>query len=251
MPTLSIGIVTSTIIEKEWLSDICKKAFQAQVAECDFTAFGRNPRPFNSPPNLIILNIQVAPIQGITAIAIAKSVLSEYPQCRLILLSALRNPVVFLRLRSLAIQGFIDGNTVSPEIIKHAINAVLAGRSYFSPIVANTLSNLRKDPLAFNLVLSDHQQNILSLIARFYTDLEISEITGLTAATIQSRRRDIMNRLNIHSTPKLIHYALTMGFQHLEAYKEQLAKYQSVTQTSKEGRGERDLVPVKSAESPP
>ena len=62
------------------------------------------------------------------------------------------------------------------------------------------------------------QQRILVLLGNARTDAEIAEMTDLTPATVQSRRRDIMRKLNIHSTPKLIQYANEMGFARLGKY---------------------------------
>ena len=52
---------------------------------------------------------------------------------------------------------------------------------------------------------------VLALIGESKSDDEIAATLNVTASTVQSRRRDIMRKLDIHSTPKLIHYAIMHG----------------------------------------
>jgi DNA-binding CsgD family transcriptional regulator len=60
-------------------------------------------------------------------------------------------------------------------------------------------------------VLSDYEVRVLSMIGESKSDEEIGSILGISPATVQSRRRDIMRKLDVHSTPKLIHYAIVNG----------------------------------------
>ena len=65
-------------------------------------------------------------------------------------------------------------------------------------------------------MLSDYETRILSLIGESKTDEEIATVLNVTSATVQSRRRDIMRKLDVHTTPKLIHYAIINGLTRAE-----------------------------------
>jgi DNA-binding NarL/FixJ family response regulator len=82
--------------------------------------------------------------------------------------------------------------------------------------VNESSAKIRRDPKAFIRVLSDYQTQILTMIGAAQTDQEIAAALGVSATTVQSRRRDIMRNLGIHSTPKLIHYALVNGLTRAE-----------------------------------
>jgi DNA-binding CsgD family transcriptional regulator len=49
------------------------------------------------------------------------------------------------------------------------------------------------------------------MIGESKSDDEIATILGISPATMQSRRRDIMRKLDVHTTPKLIHFAIVNG----------------------------------------
>jgi len=93
---------------------------------------------------------------------------------------------------------------------------VLGGRVYYTPVVNESSARIRRDPRAFIRVLSDYETKILSMIGEAKNDEEIGLILGTSPATVQSRRRDIMQKLNVHSTPKLIHYAIVNGLTRAE-----------------------------------
>ncbi len=65
---------------------------------------------------------------------------------------------------------------------------------------------------------------MLTLIANSFSDDEIAAQLSLTANTAETHRRNIMVKLNLHSTVKLIKYAREQGFGVLEAERERWAK---------------------------
>jgi len=121
-----------------------------------------------------------------------------------------------LQVQRLCLNGFVDKNEQSPDILTAAIRAVLAGQIYYTPIVGKSSASIRRDPKAFNRVLSEYETKILSIIGESKNDCEIAEILGIAPATVQSRRRDIMTKLDIHATPKLINYAIVNGLTRAE-----------------------------------
>jgi DNA-binding NarL/FixJ family response regulator len=121
-----------------------------------------------------------------------------------------------LQIQRVGLHGFVDKHEQRPEILTEAIKAVLGGRIYYTPIVNESSSSIRRDPKAFIRVLSDYETRILALIGESKTDDEIAAVLGISPATVQSRRRDVMRKLDIHTTPKLIHYAIVNGLTRAE-----------------------------------
>jgi DNA-binding NarL/FixJ family response regulator len=116
-----------------------------------------------------------------------------------------------LQVQRIGLHGFVDKNEQRPDILSDAIRTVLAGKIYYTSVVNESSASIRRDPKAFIRVLSDYETIILSMIGESKTDAEIGKILNISASTAQSRRRDIMHKLSIHSTPKLIHYAISHG----------------------------------------
>jgi len=88
---------------------------------------------------------------------------------------------------------------------------VLAGRIYYVPMVNESTANLRRDPKAFIRVLSDYEVRILSMIGESKSTTRSRPSSASARRRLQSRRRDIMRKLDVHTTPKLIHFAIVNG----------------------------------------
>lgn len=172
-------------------------------------------------PNLVLLDFSLPDGNGLDA---AKTMLDEFPEMRIIGISSHRDPWTMLQVQRLGLHGFVDKLEQRPEILTEAIRSVLAGRIYYVPMVNEATASLRRDPKAFIRVLSDYELRILSMIGESKSDDEIATVLGISPATMQSRRRDIMRKLDVHTTPKLIHFAIVNGLTRPEQLAHRIAK---------------------------
>jgi DNA-binding NarL/FixJ family response regulator len=164
-------------------------------------------------PDLVLMDISLPDGDGLE---LAKTILDELPEVKILAISSHRDPWTMLQVQRIGLHGFVDKNEQRPEVLTEAIHAVLAGRVYYTPIVNESSASIRRDPKAFIRVLSDYETRILSMIGESKTDEEIATVLNISPATVQSRRRDIMSKLDIHTTPKLIHYAIVNGLTRVE-----------------------------------
>lgn len=164
-------------------------------------------------PDLVLLDISLPDGDGLE---LARIVIDELPRVKLLAISSHHDPWTMLQVQRIGIHGFVDKNDQRPEIVTEAIFAVLGGRVYYTQIVNQSSAAIRRDPKSFIRVLSDYETRILSMIGESKSDEEIGAVLNISPATVQSRRRDIMRKLDIHSTPKLIHYAIVNGLTRAE-----------------------------------
>jgi DNA-binding NarL/FixJ family response regulator len=164
-------------------------------------------------PDLVLMDISLPDGDGLE---LAKTILDELPEVKILAISSHRDPWTMLQVQRIGLHGFVDKNDQRPEVLTEAIHAVLAGRVYYTPIVNESSASIRRDPKAFIRVLSDYETRILSMIGESKTDEEIATVLNISPATVQSRRRDIMSKLDVHTTPKLIHYAIVNGLTRVE-----------------------------------
>ena len=142
--------------------------------------------------------------------------MAEFPALRIIGISSHCDPWTMIQVQRLGLHGFVDKQDPKPEELTKAIRTVLSGETYYTQALRRATSTLRNDPNAFIRVLSDYEIQILSLIGLALTDEEIGVRLGISPGTTQSRRRDIMRKLSIHTTPKLIHFAIVNGLTRTE-----------------------------------
>ncbi len=164
-------------------------------------------------PDMVLLDISLPDGDGLE---LAKMIIEELPRVKILAISSHHDPWTMLQVQRIGIHGFVDKNDQRPEILTEAMLAVLGGRVYYTPVVNQSSATIRRDPKSFIRVLSDYETRILSMIGESKTDDEIAVVLNISPATVQSRRRDIMRKLDIHSTPKLIHYAIVNGLTRAE-----------------------------------
>jgi two-component system response regulator NreC len=130
---------------------------------------------------------------------------------KVMMLSSISEDFVLHRaLRSQA-NGFVHKNDGRDCLIL-GVEVVLSGNIFYSPTVQRLRSAMNSDPSFFTKILTEKEQSILRLIGEGNSNEEISEIEGCKVLTIVDHRRNIMAKLDIHSAPELMRYALRKGF---------------------------------------
>jgi DNA-binding NarL/FixJ family response regulator len=159
-------------------------------------------------PDLLLLDFSLPDGNGLEA---GRKFRQAMPRMKILGISAHHDDWTMMQVQRFGLHGFLDKQGQNPGVLTDAINAVLSGQIYYVPAVQAGTSSLRRDPNAFNRILSDYELQILSLIGESLSDDEIAVRLEISASTMQSRRRDIMRKLDVHSTPKLIRFALENG----------------------------------------
>lgn len=216
-PAPRLGIPRVVIIEDqrlvgEFIQQHCR-SMQLEVLGVFGTLADGQTELRVSRPELLLLDFSLPDGNGLEA---GRRYRSEYPQMKILGISAHCDPWTMMQVQRFGLHGFVDKHEQRPEVLTEAITAVLAGKIYYVPVVGEATAALRRDPNAFNRVLSDYEQQILSLIGQSLTDEEIAAQLNISSSTMQSRRRDIMRKLDVHSTPKLIHFAIVNGLTRVE-----------------------------------
>jgi len=205
---MNVGIIEDHVLFGDVLQKICETECKARVVLRTESGISGLALVIKIQPELLLLDLGLPDIDGL---ALAQAVTLRAPAMRLIIITAHDEASTIAQLRGIKIAAFISKRTSRFDELKQQI--VRAMLSYSGP--ARVPSS---DPDA-NLVLkilSDYEQAILRLIGRGWSDAEIASSMGVASATAQSRRRDIMRKLNIHSTPKLMQFAIKQGFTWIE-----------------------------------
>lgn len=159
-------------------------------------------------PDLLLLDFSLPDIDGLE---VAQRVLLESPGVRVLGLSQRLDAWTMVRVRRLGLHGFVDKLRQDRVVLREALVEVVSGRPFLSSALQESSTPRRGDPRDFSRFLSDYETRILGLIGEACTDEEIARELAVSPSTVQSRRRDIMRKLDIHSTPKLMLFAIRNG----------------------------------------
>jgi DNA-binding NarL/FixJ family response regulator len=163
----------------------------------------------STAPDLLFLDLVLPDCDGLDLL---QELLSIAPQTKVVALTAFPDEFTVHRLLESNVPGLIAKNDQPLDHLAEAIQTVMAGGQYFSPIVRRMKQAIRSNPDSFAKVLSEHEQKLLGLFGEGLTNETIAPLVGLSAATVKGHRRNILAKLGLHSTPELIHYALAKGF---------------------------------------
>jgi DNA-binding NarL/FixJ family response regulator len=86
------------------------------------------------------------------------------------------------------------------------------GGTYFSPTFEDARRKRHADPQSFDKVLSETEQRLICLIGEGLTNEEIGRKARISPRTVQTHRHNILRKLNISGTLKLIAFAMQRGF---------------------------------------
>ncbi|HHX74020.1 MAG TPA: response regulator transcription factor [Firmicutes bacterium] len=164
-------------------------------------------------PDLIILDLSLPDSSGIHFL---RKIRKENPAVRILVLTIHADEDYLQEVMREGANGYLLKNVADEELIS-AIKAVMREEIILDPGMTKKLlqryllseKNEEKEKRAEKL--SRRQKQILSLIARGYTDKQISEAIHVSVKTVESHKARIKEKLNITQRSELVRYALEHG----------------------------------------
>lgn len=163
-------------------------------------------------PHVILLDINMPGMNGITATSLIRK---NYPDIRILIVTMYRTREFIFNLYKLGVDGYLLKNTGKEELI-HAVRIVSNGGSYFSADVNNTI--LQENPFErpehfseLNPSFSKRETEIVSLLADGLSTQEVADKLFLSYYTVETHRKNLLNKLNLRNTAELIKYAAQLG----------------------------------------
>ncbi|MGE5302277.1 MAG: response regulator [Alphaproteobacteria bacterium] len=159
-------------------------------------------------PDVAILDFSMPLLNGIDA---ARQIREASPRTKTLLLTMYKDETYVLRALRAGINGYVVKTQAAPELVE-AIRSVLHGGLYLSPVISESvvkaalIQNERElDPL------TPREREVLQLIAEGKSNKQISGDLGMSVKTVDSHRRNLMVKLDIHETAGLVRYAIRTG----------------------------------------
>jgi len=164
-------------------------------------------------PDVAVLDIAMPKLSGIEA---AQRISAQLPQTAIIILSMHSDEGYVLRALKSGARGYLLKDSAESDLIQ-AIKVVSEGKAFFSPEISKVLAedyvreiNIRGDEDSYDL-LSPREREILQLLVEGRSNKDISGLLNLSLYTVETHRRNLQSKLNLHSFPELILYAVRKG----------------------------------------
>jgi DNA-binding NarL/FixJ family response regulator len=180
----------------------------AGVCEIGEAATGQQAldRLREAPWELLILDIGMPDRSGLD---ILKHVRSGFPDTRVLVLSGLPERQYAINVLKAGASGYL-GKECAPEELLNAVHAVLAGRRYVSPTLAEMLvSELSGDSdQPMHAQLSEREFQIFCKLASGCAVSEIARELCLSVKTVSTYRSRILEKMNFRSNADMTSYAV-------------------------------------------
>ncbi len=161
-------------------------------------------------PDIAILDIAMP---GLSGIEVAKRLPKIAPDTKTVILTMHGDTFFAVEALRANVRGFM----LKEESIDHlvqGIRKVAAGEVVVSPTlekaVYKELQNRRKKKKGANSrnILTPRETEILQLVAEGMTNQEIADLLFISPATVDTHRKNIMTKLDIHSVAGLVKHAI-------------------------------------------
>jgi len=207
---MTIIITDDVIMFREMIFSACIKERHHVIASLS-TASETLALCFTHHPDVLFLDARLPDSNGI---AISHDISKFSPSTKIIIVSAYTSDLFFLKLSKAPIFGFIDKTTDTSKAIAVALKSAFIGKRFFSSSYQQAIRRQNNDPEFFGKLLTNREQEVLRLIALAQTDEEIACELGIAARTVQGHRSNLITKLNVDGTPKLIQFAINNGFNY-------------------------------------
>lgn len=164
-------------------------------------------------PDIAVLDITMPNLNGIEA---AQQIKAKQLGVSIIVLSMHADESFVLRALKAGARGYLLKESAEADLI-NAVRLLAEGKSFFSPTVSRMLVEdyIRqmqdRDVEDSYDLLTSRERELLQLIAEGKSNKDIANMLHLSLYTVETHRSNILAKLNLHTVPELILYAVRKG----------------------------------------
>ena len=175
-------------------------------------------------PDVVIMDISMPKLNGIEATSLLKK---EFPDLKVVILTVHEDEEYAYQILRAGASAYVVKSASKREIIA-AINSAMSGERFFSPgisrmIIDSFVTRAREQEsapdgraISSGGQLTPRETEILQYIAQGYSNRKIAEALYLSIRTVNTHRTNLMQKLDIHDTARLVRYAIESGLVKLE-----------------------------------
>jgi len=166
-----------------------------------------------SPAELLILDLNMSGVNMVESIGELKALKRSL---RILVFSSYNTPSLIRQSFQHGADGYLLKDTTRQELLE-ALEAILVNDTYVGKTVdkpllrQNESLEVWRDAFAKKASLSDRELEIIRLIVVGNTSKEIGEVLFISPHTVQTHRKNILRKLDLHSGADLIRQAYALN----------------------------------------
>ena len=168
-------------------------------------------------PDMVVVDISLPLLNGLDA---SQQLKKNNPNLKIMVLTMHSEPNFVTQAFRVGVSGYVLKQSVGSELVQ-AIREVVKGRTFVSPMVAQSLVDQAVNPasasfpgevkIRFAQTLSARQREVLQLVAEGKATKEIASILNVSVKTVEFHKTRIMKELRLRTAAELTKYAIAAG----------------------------------------
>jgi len=163
-------------------------------------------------PDVVIMDIDMP---GMTGIDATRRLVAEAPSTQVVVLSCYSDKRFVIEAINAGATGYVLKSATANELPR-AIRSVAHGQTYLSPDVAGAVVETMRatDKSSVRAAaprLGPRERMIVGLLAEGKSSAQIAAQLNIALSTVDTHRRNIMHKLDVHNLAELTRYAIREG----------------------------------------
>ncbi|XOV69186.1 MAG: response regulator [Fluviicola sp.] len=160
-------------------------------------------------PNVVLMDISMKDTDGIE---VTRKLRNGNSSVKILAVSMHNEPEYIKSMLDNGANGYILKSTGRNEMIA-AIKAVHEGATFLSNEVSqNLLKGLNTPQTQSNIRLTPREIEVMKMIAEEYTNQEIADALFISTRTVDTHRRNLLEKLGLKNTAGLVKYAIMQKY---------------------------------------
>ena len=168
-------------------------------------------------PDVVVMDIGMPELNGIEA---TRRIIHDHPHTKVVALSMHSDRRFMSEILKAGASGYLLKDGAFDELAG-AIRTVMSQKMYLSPRIADVVVEdyvrhlPRSEPSVF-AALTPREREVLQLMAEGKATKQAAACLHVSVKTVETHRRQIMTKLDIHSVAELTKYAIREGLTSVE-----------------------------------
>lgn len=170
------------------------------------------------PPDVLLLDISMPEMDGMT---VFPKIHQQFPLLKIVMLSVFSDDRHIITMIEAGANGYLVKNS-EPDEVKRAIETVIKHDYYFNDLTLRAMQkSLQKkknrSAMAVPAELTTREREVLELICREHTAVEIGQQLFISERTVEGHRNHLLLKTGAKNTAGLVVYAVKNGI--VDVYK--------------------------------
>jgi two-component system, NarL family, response regulator NreC len=164
-------------------------------------------------PDVVLMDLSMP--HGKDGLSATSELKKQLPNVAILILTMHDDEEYLFRAIQAGASGCVLKSAPHHELVE-AIKSVHKGDAYLHPaaqkrLMDEYLGNLKQEGSDLFQLLSDREKEILTLIAKGYSNKEIGEKLVISVKTVETHKSNLMEKLQMKTRPELVAFALKKG----------------------------------------